>query len=84
MTLADSHYGELSLPVTDFRLFERDQQTPHEARVANLNERIGRGVEVVLAVGLTRPFQPNEGAPPRHWLQVNNVHLRDTPVWQVE
>ena len=39
------------------------------------------GVECVLSVGLRQLYQRME--PPRHWLQVNGVHLADDPLWTV-
>jgi hypothetical protein len=36
---------------------------------------------VIFGVGLTRPFAEREDAPAVHWLQVNNIHLRNDPYW---
>jgi hypothetical protein len=74
----------LSLPVTDLRLFERDHVTPRRALVAQIAARLAGPTPCVLCVGLTRPWQkPGESAP-RHWLQVNNIHLRDHLAWRLE
>ncbi len=67
-----------SLPVTDFRLYEPDQRTPRHELVKQVAVRIGSGVKVVLGVGFTRPLHGN-----RHWLQVNNIHLKDDPTWRL-
>jgi hypothetical protein len=37
---------------------------------------------VILSVGLTRPWRKQEDTAERHWLQVNNVHLQDNPLWR--
>jgi hypothetical protein len=73
--------GELSgwLPVTDLRLYEPDQQTPRRLVIKRVGQRIEDGVKVILSVGLTRPLHGG-----MHWLQVNNIHLEDDPVWQVD
>lgn len=72
---------EVSVPVTDLRLYEPDHQTPRSAAVADLNARLSRGVPVILSVGVSREWQkPGESAP-RHWLQVNSIHLGDRPLW---
>jgi hypothetical protein len=73
----------VSLPVTDLRLFERDHVTPRRVLVAEIATRLAREVPCVLCLGLTRPWQkPGESAP-RHWLQVNNIHLRDRLEWRL-
>ncbi|MEX0782049.1 MAG: hypothetical protein WD557_05320 [Dehalococcoidia bacterium] len=70
-------YDGLDLSVTDLRLYAGAAVDP--GAVSRLAGRLRSG-EVVLAVGLTRPFSPNE-EPPVHWLQVNGVHLMDDPYW---
>jgi hypothetical protein len=72
-----------NLPVTDLRLYDQDYQFPSESRVAMLRERIAQGALVMLSVGLTRPFCRRDDEPPMHWLQVNNIHLKDDPLWDV-
>jgi hypothetical protein len=47
-----------------------------------VRRRIQAGVEVILSVGLTRLWRKQEDAAERHWLQVNNVHLQDDPLWK--
>lgn len=70
----------VSVSVTDIRLFEDDHTTIRDDVVADLNRRMGYGVPVILSVGLSRPF----GEDKRHWLQVNGIHLEDNPVWRIE
>jgi hypothetical protein len=74
-------FGTVSLPVTDLRLYEDDFRTPRRDVIRSLAGRIHDGDEVILSVGLTRPFAP-DGSSPRHWLQVNNVILSSDPAWQ--
>lgn len=68
---------ELNLSVTDLRLYEDDLRTPAADRVADVARRMRRGVGVRLSVGVGRPYPPDD---PRHWLQINNVHLADSPI----
>lgn len=72
---------EVSVPVTDLRLYAPDHQTPRHAAVADLNARLSRGVPVVLSVGVSRGWQKPGETAPRHWLQVNSIHLGDRPLW---
>jgi hypothetical protein len=72
----------LSLPVTDLRLYEDDHKTVRARLVANINRSLLSGVKALLCVGLSRPFQKDGDREPRHWLQVNNIHLEDNPIWQ--
>lgn len=76
MLLADGG-TDLNLSVTDVRLYEDDLRTPNSDRINAVADRLRRGVEVVLAVGVGRAYPPDE---PRHWLQVNNVHFKDDPL----
>jgi hypothetical protein len=71
----------LDLSVTDVRLYQPDLATPVEPVVRDIDRRMRRGVPVVLSVGLTRPFATSPEHAPVHWLQVNNIHLEDQPVW---
>jgi hypothetical protein len=48
-----------------------------------VQRRIKAGVEVILSVGLTRPWRKQGDTAERHWLQVNNIHLRDAPLWSL-
>ena len=73
---------EANLSVADLRLYERDHRTPRRDLVMSVRRRIQAGVEVILSVGLTRLWRKQEDAAERHWLQVNNVHLQDDPLWK--
>ena len=69
--------------VTDIRLYGADHVTPDEEKVKQVNERIHQNVELILSVGLGRRYAAGPGVEPRHWLQVNNIHLADQPVWML-
>jgi hypothetical protein len=73
---------DLSLPVTDLRLYGDDQKSVRTQAVADINRSLMSGARALLCVGLTRPFQKDGDSEPRHWLQVNNIHLEDNPIWQ--
>jgi hypothetical protein len=74
----------VDLSVNDLRLYERDGRTPRRDLVAGVQKRLKAGVETILSVGLTRPWQKRGDTAERHWLQVNNIHLEDDPLWQLK
>jgi hypothetical protein len=53
------------------------------ALVRGLARRIMESEEVLLSVGLTRQFQPSPSGPFYHFLQVNNIHFREDPAWEL-
>ena len=67
--------------VTDLRLFADDHATPNAAAVRAANEGLRNSRNAILCVGLTRPYSPGPNQPERHWLQVNNLHFKDDPLW---
>jgi len=73
----------VDLSVNDLRLYERDGRTPRRDLVASVQRRLEAGVKIILSVGLTRPWQKWGDTEERHWLQVNNIHLEDNPLWQL-
>src|SRR5918998_5350578 len=73
----------VDMSVNDLRLYERDGRTPRRDLFASVEKRLKSGVEAILSVGLTRPWQKWGDTAERHWLQVNNIHLVDDPLWQV-
>ena len=79
LRLEDADLGTLRLPVTDLRLFDPGTGEPRERSIQLLMDRLRRR-EVVLSVGLTRPWG-RDGEEERHWLQINNVHLDGDPLW---
>lgn len=76
----DPDLGELSLKVTDLRLWESDQETPATDAVDRIKNHLDR---CLIAVGLGRAYK---GAYPglRHYLQVNNIFPRNNPLWERE
>ena len=50
--------------------------------VRAINERLAAGTPLVLSVGLGRPYKKLGETVWRHWLQANNLHLADDPLWQ--
>jgi hypothetical protein len=74
-TITDGDF-DLSLSVTDIRLYEADHQTPNENLIKQINNRMQDGNPVILSLGLTRPFRPDDDTAEQHWLQLNNIHLK--------
>ncbi len=70
--------GECFPPVTDLRLYCADQKTPRLEVITDLNRRMTAGASAILSVGVTRAMSQG-----KHWLQVNNLHLGDNPVWRL-
>lgn len=73
----------LDLGVTDLRLYRADRLTPDEDAIERTSQRLATEHEVVVSVGLTRPYAPKPDAPKLHWLQANNLHFREDAVWQL-
>lgn len=73
----------VNLSVNDLRLYETDHRTPRRDLVESLQRRLKAGVEAILSVGLTRPWRKRGDTAERHWLQVNNIHLQDGPLWRL-
>ena len=74
----------VELSVTDVRLYKEDLETPNRPQVQILQERLKTSPDVVLAFGLGRPWkQPNDFMK-RHYLQLNSIHVRDEPGWQLD
>ena len=73
----------VDLSVTDLRLYEKDGRTPRRDLVQSVQKRLEAGVETILSVGLTRPWHKRGDDAERHWLQLNNIHLEDNPLWQL-
>ncbi len=71
----------LDLPVTDIRLYETDHKTPRYEVIEDMAARIDEGTSVLLGVGLTRAYLKLGHTTARHWLQANNIHLADDPLF---
>jgi hypothetical protein len=80
LLIDDPELGALRLPVNDLRLFDPVTGEARDRPAELLQDRVRR-CEAILAVGLSRPWA-REDDEPRHWLQVNNIHLDDNPLWQ--
>jgi len=61
--------------------YQDDQFIPRRDAVERLSARMSSGARVILGMGLTRPMFGGGGVK-RHWLQVNNIHIVDDPLWQ--
>jgi hypothetical protein len=77
--IVDPELGALSLPITDVRLYVLATNAVNNRRATLLEDRLRRR-EALLSVGVGRAWAQN-GGQLRHWLQVNNVHLDDNPLW---
>ena len=81
MCFTDDDLGDLNLAVTDIRFFDERHELLTGV-VTHTATRLRRG-RCVVGVGLGRAWSSQLGQPPRHWLQVNGVHLADDPLWTV-
>lgn len=79
--IVDDSTFHLDLGVTDLRLYEKDHFTPNTKLTERVAKHLEAGEKVILSLGLTRAF-PKEN--PVHWLQINNIHFRRNPLWQLE
>jgi hypothetical protein len=82
MKITDGEF-HLDLGVTDMRLYQEDYVTPDRGIVERVARRLASQDDAILSVGLTRPFAKTDEQEPVHWLQVNNIHLKENPVWQL-
>ena len=80
LIVADPDLGEMSLPVTDIRLWEPDHRTPAWPTIEAIQPVLER---CLLAVGVSRAFPPHS-PDPQHWLQVNNIFPIGDPLWARE
>lgn len=78
LTVEDTDLGDLTLPVTDLRLWKPDHRTPARRAVEGIRSALEG---CLVAVGLSRPFRPPGHSVPRHWLQVNNLFPVGDPLW---
>jgi hypothetical protein len=76
------------LPLTDLRFTRLHPSGSrwlfHRDLVDDARRRMLDGVPLVLSVGLSRPFRRHGDDSPKHWLQVNNIHLKDDPLWGID
>lgn len=74
----------LNLGLTDARFYKPSdyaQIDPSRFEAARL--ALETDADVLVGVGLTRPFTPDPGEPERHWLQVNALHIRPHIGWRL-
>lgn len=71
--------GAAQLSVTDIRLYESDQTTPKFSLITRIAHALRGGEEAILCVGLARSWTKPGDTEARHWLQLNNVHLKNHP-----
>ena len=77
----DPDLGDISLKVTDLRLWESDYETP----AADAVDRIKNHLDgCYIAVGLGRAYDTTTYPGPKHYLQVNNIFPRNNPLWERE
>jgi hypothetical protein len=80
--------AHLDLSVSDLRFYTMDESTAtwsiDRKRLTSVNDAIETGVPTILSVGLTRAFKRSRTDSWRHWLQVNNIHLADDPLGDLE
>jgi hypothetical protein len=81
LRFVDPVFGELSIKVTDLRLWKSDQTNPATEALQAIGDNLDR---CLVAVGLTRPFQVSSYAGVWHWLQINNIFPREDPLWARE
>jgi len=74
---------ELDVSVTDIRLYGEDHVTPDKDVVQRIARRLKEPGPIVLCMGLTRAMASDPKREPVCWLQVNNIHLPDSPTWQL-
>jgi hypothetical protein len=82
MNLSDGEI-EADVGVTDLRLCGPNHTTPDRDQVQAVARRICGSDQVILSLGLTRKFRPSQQAEYAHYLQVNNIHLKEEPTWQL-
>lgn len=79
----DDGSGTVVLAVTDVRFMDESLKKPMPAVVNRVAADLRRTSQVILSVGLGRPYcPPDDGGPKRHWLQVNNVFFAEDPLWR--
>ncbi len=67
------------LSVTDVRFYEEDG-TIKQSVVSDVSDRLRRGVDAFVMLGLARAFVAQGDDRPRHWLQANGLCLADRAV----
>lgn len=80
--------AHLDLSVSDLRFYSMDDATAtwkiDPNRLASVAYAIETGVPAIFSVGLTRAFKRGGNDTWQHWLQINNIHLGDDPLGDLE
>ncbi|MBW2063284.1 MAG: hypothetical protein JRI95_17210 [Deltaproteobacteria bacterium] len=78
--------GELHVNagITDIRFYEIDDYSPKEKIINDTKTQIKASSAIIISLGLSRPFASSSQFDPVNWLQVNNIHFRENPVWQLD
>jgi hypothetical protein len=76
--------NEVELSVTDVRLYREDLVQPDVQKLRLLRQWLSESDESVLSFGLGRAWQHPDDDRPRHYLQLNNIHLKTHPGWQLQ
>lgn len=71
----DCELGPKRFSVTDTRLFESDLTTIDEQAFRSVQSALSSSPEVLLCVGLARPWAPQGMGEQMHWMQVNGIHI---------
>lgn len=66
--------------VTDIRFYSADYSSLHVATVESMQARLAASVPMILSVGVGRPYWKQGN---RHFLQLNNLHPQDDPLWTI-
>ncbi|MEW6387193.1 MAG: hypothetical protein AB1491_06730 [Thermodesulfobacteriota bacterium] len=77
--------GQLNVdaPVNDLRLYSEDHFSNDMESLDRVRELIKSSEGIILSLGLTRAWASSAQFEPVHWLQVNNIHLIENPIWQL-
>ena len=81
LRVADGQF-DVEVSIMDIRLYNDADYSPNRERIAQIAARLTQTSDIILSVGLTRLFTFDPDRAPVHWLQVNNIHFADDPIWQ--
>ncbi|MBM4274657.1 MAG: hypothetical protein FJ134_09410 [Deltaproteobacteria bacterium] len=74
---------ECDAPVTDLRLYHIDNFSPNYQLIEKMNEHVLKSSDLILSLGLSRPFSRSPEFDPVNWLQVNNIHFIEKPILRI-
>jgi hypothetical protein len=79
IVLDDRDLGQLTVAVTDLRFYQLPKFAINKEIFDLYDKELDANVPVILSVGLARKYKKPGDDAYRHWLQVNNIHLRSMP-----